>query len=277
MTRALGRIGVWQNISRLAPDLAPALEDLGYGALWIGGSPPADLAAAQEALDRSQRMVVATGVVNVWNADPHELARSFHRITERHPARMLLGVGVGHPESTSTYTKPYDALVAYLDVLDEERVPWRDVALAALGPAVLRLAAGRTAGAHPYLTTPEHTRRARQIVGADVLLAPEQHVVLDTDPGRARALARENLARYLRLTNYRNNLARLGFTEQDMAGEGSDSLVDALVAHGDAATVAVRVREHLDAGADHVCIQVLTPPDADVLPALRELAPLLLA
>jgi probable F420-dependent oxidoreductase len=260
----------------VTPDLAHAVEDLGYGALWIGGSPPADLTVAEQALEATTHLVVATGIVNVWRADPREVARSFHRMAEHHPARFLLGIGVGHPEATSTYEKPYEAVVAYLDELDRERVPWRDMALAALGPRMLRLAAGRTAGAHPYLTTPEHTRRARQIIGTDALLAPEQHVVLDTDADRARATARENLVGYLDRVNYRQSWARLGFTDDDMAGEGSDPLVDALVAHGDAEAVAERVREHLDAGADHVCVQVLGPHDGDLVGPLRELARLLI-
>ncbi len=178
---------------------------------------------------------------------------------------------VGHREATQEYQKPYDKIVSYLDVLDAEGVPRDALVLAALGPKVLRLSAERTAGAHPYLTTPEHTRRAREILGDGALLAPEQKVVLDPDPERARASARPMVSRYLGLTNYVNNLRRLGWTEADVADSGSDALVDQLAVHGDAATVARGVRAHLDAGADHVCVQVL-PHETDPLPAYRELA-----
>ncbi len=214
---------------------------------------------------------MATGIVNMWQADPVELARSYHRIEAKHPGRFLLGVGVGHREATQEYQKPYDKIVSYLDVLDAEGVPRQALVLAALGPKVLRLAAERTAGAHPYLTTPEHTRRAREILGDGVLLAPEQKVVVDLDPQRARESGRAMVSHYLQLTNYASNLRRLGWTDADLADGGSDALVDALAVHGDAATVARGVRAHLDAGADHVCVQVL-PHEADPLPAYREIA-----
>jgi probable F420-dependent oxidoreductase len=163
-------------------------------------------------------------------------------------------------------------MVNYLDRLDEVDVPVEGRALAALGPRALRLAADRSAGAHPYLTTPQHTREARELIGPGVLLAPEHKVVLDTDPQRARSVGRPVVEKpYLSLVNYRSNLMRLGWSEQDLAGGGSDALIDALVAHGDAASVAARLTEHLDAGADHVCAQVLTG-GADPVPALRELA-----
>jgi probable F420-dependent oxidoreductase len=164
-------------------------------------------------------------------------------------------------------------MVDYLDQLDDADVPAAGRALAALGPKALRLAADRTAGAHPYLTTPEHTREARAIIGDGVLLAPEQKVVLDTDAERARAIGRPVVDRpYLHLVNYRSNLLRLGWSEADLDDGGSDALIDALVAHGDAETVAARLTAHLDAGADHVCVQVLTADDADPVPALRELS-----
>ena len=162
-----------------------------------------------------------------------------HRVAAAHPGRFLLGVGIGHPEATQEYRSPYDTIVDYLDVLDAEGVPVEDRALAALGPKVLALAAERTAGAHPYLTTPEHTRHAREILGDGPLLAPEQKVVLDTDPVAARALGRPAVDRpYLHLRNYTSNLKRLGWTDADLADGGSDALIDALAVHGDAATVA---------------------------------------
>ena len=172
---------------------------------------------------------------------------------------------------------PYDALVEYLDRLDAGGVPRSQRVLAALGPKVLRLAADRTAGAHPYLVTPEHTRGARELLGPDVLLAPEQHVVIDTDLGRARELARSAIGRYLKLSNYTNNWRRLGFTGDDLAGSGSDRLVDGLVAMGGAEQVATRITAHLDAGADHVCIQLIAPDGTDLLPGFTELAEILLA
>lgn len=271
MTVNLGSIGIWHVRPHLDTALATQAEKLGYGALWLGGSPPADLTAVEELLDATERIAVATGIVNMWQADPVETARSYHRIEAKHPGRFLLGVGVGHREAMQEYQKPYDKIVSYLDVLDAEGVPRDALVLAALGPKVLRLSAERTAGAHPYLTTPEHTRRAREILGDGALLAPEQKVVLDPDPERARASARPMVSRYLGLTNYVNNLRRLGWTEADVADSGSDALVDQLAVHGDAATVARGVRAHLDAGADHVCVQVL-PHETDPLPAYRELA-----
>ncbi len=273
MTVELGRIGIWRRRDQLTPRLAKEVDALGYGAIWIGGSPPADLFLPEELLDATSHLAVATGIVNMWSAPATEVAASHHRITTAHPGRFLLGVGIGHPEATREYRSPYDTIVDYLDVLDAEGVPVEDRVLAALGPKVLALAAERTAGAHPYLTTPEHTRLAREILGEGPLLAPEQKVVLDTDPVAARALGRPAVDRpYLHLRNYTSNLRRLGWSAADLADGGSDALIDALVVHGDAATVAAGIRAHLDAGADHVCLQLLTPPGADPLPGLRALA-----
>jgi probable F420-dependent oxidoreductase len=272
MTIDVGRYGIWQRAG-LSPGFAAEAEALGYGAIWIGGSPPGDLALPESLLDATERIVIATGIVNMWGTPPAEAAASYHRIAAKHPGRFLLGVGIGHPEAVKEYRSPYATMVDYLDQLDAADVPVAGRALAALGPKALRLAADRTAGAHPYLTTPEHTREARRIVGEGVLVAPEQKVVLDTDAGRARAIGRPAVDRpYLHLVNYRSNLLRLGWTEADLDGGGSDALVDALVAHGDAEAVAARLTAHLDAGADHVCAQVLTADGADPLPALRELA-----
>jgi len=273
MTVELGRIGIWRRRGELTPRLAKEVAALGYGAIWIGASPPADLFLAQELLDATTHLAVATGIVNMWSAPAVDVAASYHRIAAAHPGRFLLGVGIGHPEATQEYRSPYATIVDYLDVLDAEGVPVEDRALAALGPKVLALAAERTAGAHPYLTTPEHTRYAREILGDGPLLAPEQKVVLGTDPVAARALGRPAVDRpYLHLRNYTGNLKRLGWTDADLADGGSDALIDALAVHGDAATVAAGVTAHLDAGADHVCIQLLTPPGADPLPGLATLA-----
>jgi probable F420-dependent oxidoreductase len=273
MTVELGRIGIWDRRDRLTPRLAREVEALGYGAIWIGGSPPGDLYLAQELLDATTHLAVATGIVNMWATPATEVAESYHRIEQAHPGRFLLGVGIGHPEATQEYRSPFDTIVDYLDVLDAEGVPVEGRALAALGPKVLALSADRTAGAHPYLTTPEHTRFARELLGDGPLLAPEQKVVVSTDPEAARALGRPAVDRpYLHLRNYTSNLKRLGWTDADLADGGSDALIDALVVHGDAATVAAGLTAHLDAGADHVCLQLLTAPGADPLPDLRALA-----
>ncbi len=271
MTVALGTHGVWRHAAGLTPDLARGIEELGFGALWVGGSPPGDLVLIESLLAATDRIAVATGIVNMWAVPADTVAAAYARLAKRYPDRFLLGVGVGHPEATSDYRRPYATIVDYLDGLDRACVPRSAVVLAALGPKVLRLSAERTAGAHPYLTTPEHTRSARDALGAGVLLAPEQTVVLDGDAERARAAAREMLGTYLGLRNYTTNFRALGFTDADLADGGSDRLVDALVAHGDAAAVAARLTAHLDAGADHVCAQVL-PAGDDPLPALRELA-----
>jgi probable F420-dependent oxidoreductase len=179
----------------------------------------------------------------------------------------LLGIGAGHPEHTQEYVKPYDALVAYLDALDAAMVPTSRRVLAALGPRVLRLAAQRSAGAHPYLTTPEHTAKAREQLGGSVFLAPEHKVVLTTDTTQARAIGRQTVDRYLSLGNYVNNWLRLGFTQDDVAKPGSDRLIDAVLAYGTPETIAARLNEHCEAGADHVAIQVLGSANDDELVA----------
>jgi probable F420-dependent oxidoreductase len=273
MTVELGQYGIWRHEGGLDADLAREIEALGYGAVWIGGSPPGDLALAEAMLDATTQLAVGTSIINMWTTPAAEVAASYHRIDARHPGRFLLGVGVGHPEATSDYTRPYANLVEYLDALDAAGVPSAGRAIAALGPKMLKLSADRTAGAQPYLTTPEHTRQARELLGEGVLLAPEHKVVIDADPERARSVGRPFVRKpYLGLRNYTSNLLRLGFTEADIADGGSDALIDALVAHGDAATVAAQLAEHVEAGADHVCAQVLTEGYADPLPPMRALA-----
>jgi probable F420-dependent oxidoreductase len=194
-------------------------------------------------------------------------------VQARYPGRFVLGVGAGHREATRQYGQPYQTLAAYVDILRGEGVPQEALVLAALGPKVLRLAGERAAGAIPYLVPPEHTRQAREILGAEPLLAPEHKVVLDTDTARARALGRTRVQNpYLSLVNYTSNLRRLGWADGDLSGGGSDSLIDALVAHGSADQVAAQLGRHLDAGADHVVIQLLTGRDADPVPGYRDLA-----
>ena len=205
-------------------------------------------------------MQLATGIVNIWSAPAPAVAESFRASNAPTRARFLLGVGVGHRERTEEYVKPYDALVSYLDELDAAMVPTSRRVLAALGPRVLRLAAERSAGAHPYLTTPEHTAKARELVGKSVFLAPEHKVVLTTQEigaNEARAIGRETADRYLGLSNYVNNWLRLGFTQDDVRKPGSDRLIDAVVAYGTPEAIADRLSEHCEAGADHVAIQVL--------------------
>jgi probable F420-dependent oxidoreductase len=185
----------------------------------------------------------------------------------------VLGVGTGHPEATQEYTSPYKTLAAYVEKLREDGVPPERIVLAALGPKVLALARDRAAGAIPYLVPPAHTRLAREILGPGPLLAPEHKVVIDTDTERARTLGSRRVRNpYLGLVNYTSNLRRLGFTDEDLAGDGSDTLTDALVAHGSADQVAAQLTEHLTAGADHVCIQLLTQTDSDPMPGYRSLA-----
>jgi probable F420-dependent oxidoreductase len=278
----VGRVGVWTS-SRLlnspaAIEAAAQLDEVGYGALWIGSS-AGDLKLVSDLLDATSRIVVATGIVNVWFEPSGPTAAAYARVSQAHPDRLLLGIGAGHKSSVEAatgqrYERPYEKLVSYLDELDaaDPPVPVDRRALAALGPRVLQLARDRTAGAHPYLVTPEHTHRAREILGSGALLAPEQKVILETDPDRARSIARSALTPYLALPNYTRNWLRLGFTEDDVAGAGSDRLVDALVAWGDIDTVLARVAEHHQAGADHVCIQALTGTQGFPVTTLEEIA-----
>jgi probable F420-dependent oxidoreductase len=269
----LGRFGIWRGAGQVSPELAVGLEQLGFGALWVGGSPSADLTVIEELLDATTTLVLATGIVNMWQSDADQVAASFARIEARHRGRFLLGVGAGHREASQEYAKPYATLAAYVDVLVGAGVPESSLVLAALGPKMLRLAARRTAGAHPYLVTPEYTRRARAILGPRPLLAPEHKAVLETDPERARAIGRPRVrSPYLGLVNYTNNLRRVGWTDDDLSGGGSDELIDALVARGSAGEVAAQLTEHLSAGADHVCVQLLAEPDADPLDGYRQLA-----
>lgn len=256
----------------MTPDLGAAIEKLGFGTIWIGGSPRADLLVAEKLLDATERITVATGIVNVWSSPATEIAESYHRLEAKHPGRFLLGIGIGHPEATGDYSKPYGTLVSYLDELDAAQVPESRRVLAALGPKVLKLSADRAAGAHPYLTTPEHTAEAREILGPSKILAPEHKVVLETDPDKARAVGRPAVANpYLHLRNYTTNLERLGFAPDEIANDGNDRVIDALVAYGTARSIADRLREHIAAGADHVAIQAL-PADGDPIATYEALA-----
>lgn len=280
----LGPVGVWWSGSRrgafgLDAEAARALEELGYGAIWSsGGFDPGLSSRFAQLLEATNNVVVASGIVSIWATPANELASAVSELTAANPGRFLLGLGASHAPLVEHYERPYSEMVAYLDALDAampgdasaERV------LAALGPKMLELAARRSAGAHPYFVPVEHTRRAREILGTGPLLAPEVTVVLEADADAARELARTFTAGYLALPNYANNLRSLGFTEADLSGAGSDRLVDAVVAWGEPGAVADRVRAHLEAGADHVCVQVVSAAEGFPLAEYQTLADALL-
>jgi probable F420-dependent oxidoreductase len=250
----LGRIGIW--LPRTAgTDAVPEIEQLGFGALWLGISP--SLEQARPFLEASSRMTIATGILNVWRHEPADVAAQHAELQRDFGGRFLLGIGIGHPEATEEYTKPLTKMREFFDGLDAANppVPRDERVAAALGPKMLDLSAERSLGAHPYLTPVEHTRSARERLGDRPLLAPEVTVVVDPDEGSARGKGREFATRYLERSNYRRNLLRLGFDERDLEGGGSDRLIDAVIPHGAAQQVAEAVRAHLDAGADHVCLQ----------------------
>jgi probable F420-dependent oxidoreductase len=277
VTVELGRYGVWRPWQQLAPALVVELEKLGFGTVWVGSSPPGDLEVVEQYLDATSRITVATSVVNMWSDGPAEVAAAYHRIVGRYPDRFLLGVGVGHPEQSAAYRSPFQTMVEYLRALDTGGVPRQRRLLAALGPKAMRLACDQAAGAIPYLVTPQHTRRARALLGPTAILAPEHKVVLEPDPERARAIGRARVQNpYLGLTNYLNSLRELGYTDDDLADGGSDRLVDDLALHGTPEQIAIRLGKHFAAGADHVAVQLLTDPNADPLPGYAALAGALL-
>ena len=290
--RLVGSVGLWSNLDRLS---AAELREYGrtierssrLRALWypetVGGKEAFSLATFL--LASSERLVVATGIASVWARDATAMENGARAIGEWFPRRFILGIGISHRTSAATrgheYSKPYARMRDYLDQMDavtysgpvaHEPVPR---VLAALGPQMLRLAAERGAGAHPYFVPVEHTSAARKVLGAEPLLAVEQAAVLEPSAEKARAIARGHTRRYLVLENYVNNLRRLGWSDMDLAPDGgSDALVDAIVAHGDAASVAKRVEDHLARGADHVCIQILVADGGRApLAELRALEP----
>jgi probable F420-dependent oxidoreductase len=260
----LGRIGVWRTYHAGTDDL-PEIEALGYGAFWIGGSP--SLAQARPFLEATTSMTIATGILNVWQHEPAAVAAQHAELERDFAGRFLLGIGIGHPEATSEYRRPLATMRAFFDGLDaaDPPVPREQRIAAALGPKMLRLAAERSLGAHPYFITTEHTRFARETLGPDAVLAPEVAVVVEADDAAGREHARAYAARYLRTSNYVRNLRRFGFTDEDFADGGSDRLIDAVIPHGPPEAIAAAVRAHFDAGADHVCVQPVghgpTPAD----------------
>ncbi|MGZ8594802.1 MAG: TIGR03620 family F420-dependent LLM class oxidoreductase [Actinomycetota bacterium] len=294
LRQALGRVGVWSFALEALPageerEAAAEMESLGYGAIWIPESTESREAFAHASwlLSSTERAVIATGIANIWARDAVATANGWRLLTDAYPGRFLLGLGVSHGSSVarrgSTYERPIAAMREYLDAIDRapssapEPEAYPRMVLASLGPRMLGLAAERSLGAHPYFVPLEHTAFARQRLGSGPVLAVEQTVVLETDPAEARAIARSFAVDYLQTPNYARNLKRMGWTDADVTGNGSDAVIDAVVAWGDVDRIAVRVREHLDAGADHVCVQVASRDDSDpALDALRELAPALL-
>jgi probable F420-dependent oxidoreductase len=283
----LGRVGIWCRDLRYhddraaIADAAAELEELGYSALFLPDAGGDVLGDVEQVLSATRTAAVVTGILNVWMHDAQAVAEGRERIEERHPGRFTLGLGASHHTLVGDrYRRPLTTMRDYLDRLDAAAppMPVDRRMLAALGPRMLELARERSGGAHPYFVPPEHTRRARELLGPDRLLAPEQAVLLETDAGRARERGRAHVAPYLELPNYVANLERLGFGEADRSGGGSDRLVDAIVAWGDESAIAARVAGQLAAGADHVCIQVVGVEDG-ALPGAswRRLAPALMA
>jgi len=281
----LGKLGIWWSgpwqAEDTSVDAAAEMEALGYSALWSsGGFQPGLSSSFGRLLAATTHVTVASGIVSIWLTSPEELSKAVADLDDRYPERFLLGLGVGHARLVKDYTHPYGHMVSYLDALDaaSPAVTKDRRVLAALGPRMLELTGERSAGAHPYFVPAEHTARAREILGSGALLAPEVTVVLERDPTKARELARTFMGTYLALPNYTNNLRSLGFGDDDLAGRGSDRLVDAVACWGDLDTAVAKVREHYEAGADHVCIQVISASQGSFpLDEYRQLAPALLA
>ena len=272
-TLNLGKVGLWtaeldlQPMARAQETIAQ-LENMGFGTVWV---PEAVLrepfASTALLLSATKNMVLATGIASLHARTAQTMQAGWKTITEAFPDRFLLGIGVSHAPMVSgvhkgNYDKPYSTMVQYLDAMDAgiyfstaPSTPPQRV-LAALGPKMLKLAAERGAGAHPYFVPVEHTAFARETMGADALLAPEQAVVFETDPTKARAIARQHMNTYTRLPNYVNNLIRFGFGAEEIANQ-EDRVVDAIVAWGSTDTILARITDHFAAGADHVCVQVL--------------------
>jgi probable F420-dependent oxidoreductase len=290
----IGKYGIWYGgIDALTtPDAqraAQVVESLGFGALWIAEAVGRDpFVSSANLLSATTTLKLATGIANVYARDAMTMVAGQKTLAEAFPDRFLLGMGVSHGHLVAgvrkiDWSKPYSYMDSYLDKMDKSmfmaRGPEHDPGrvLAALGPKMLALSAEKANGSHPYFTTPEHTAEARRVMGADALLAPEQMVVFSTDPAEARATARKGMKIYLGLPNYANNLKRFGFEDSDFADGGSDRIVDAITAWGTPAQIADRVRQHHDAGADHVCVQVLrndsAMPEAEWKLLAAELAP----
>lgn len=285
----LGTIGIWSlafthGDRAEARDAAAELEELGYGAVWLGGSPGGnprgDLVTAAETLAATERIAVTTACVSIWERSPNQLAAAYHALPQQHRNRLLIGLGVSHADFVGRYREPYHALRSYLDELDAAipLLPSTARIIGAHGPQMTRLAAARSMGVHPYLVDPAHTAWARSMLGDGPVLALEQTVIPHTSAETARARARTMLAPYLKLRNYRSAWLRGGFTAEDLARGGSNRLIDALFAWGSPERIAARLAEHRQAGADHVAVQVVTDtPGTFARQAWRDLAPELIA
>jgi probable F420-dependent oxidoreductase len=283
MSERLGRIGIWSPLwsvaarsgdldqIRAASAAAAELEDLGYGAIWLGASPSVEFAG--RLLDATGTVTVATGITNIWQHDASTVAAAHADLERRHPGRFLLGLGVSHSEANPAYARPYEAMRRYLDEIDAavDPAPPGHRVLAALGPRMLTLARDRAAGAHPYLVTVDQVAEARAILGPDALLAPELTVVLDDDLARARNTARGMLVRYLKLRNYVASFIRAGFNSDDFGDGGSHRLLDAVFGLGGPDAVGAKVRALHQAGADHVAIQALSGSPAEQRDVWRRL------
>jgi probable F420-dependent oxidoreductase len=260
----LGRVGVWTTYRRIGQENAGAAaalaEELGYSTFWLGGSPR--LPAVRRLLEATESLAIGTSIVNVWAYDPADLAAEYAVLERDFPGRLMVGIGIGHPEATREYRKPLTTMREFLDGVDgaPQPIPPGRRSLAALGPKMLELSAGRTLGALPYFVPVEHTADARERLGAGPLLAPEVAMAVETDHERGRSLAREYAATYLRLINYTGNLLRYGFTDHDVRDGGSDRLIDAVVPHGSPEDLAAVVQAHFDAGADHIAVQTIGEP-----------------
>jgi probable F420-dependent oxidoreductase len=271
----LGKIGIWSMELRFgdkteALEAAAELDQLGYGALWIPGGIDDNVLNDMDGLRAAtKKAVICSGILNIWKHKPEDVGTWWNGQAPENQARLLLGLGVSHaPIIGENYGKPLTAMKHFLAGLGHAKVPASALCLAALRPKMLELAAEHTAGAHPYLVTPEHTAQARAILGPDALLAPEQGVILETDPAVARAAARTVIGHYAQLPNYVNSWLALGFT-QDEITSGSDRLADALFAWGTPEQIATRINEHLAAGANHVCLQSITGAPRPTVSAAR--------
>jgi probable F420-dependent oxidoreductase len=291
----LGRVGLWIYQLDLQPatrakELAAELEELGYPTIWVPEAVNREpFVNSTMLLDATKELRIATGIASIWARDAMTMAAGHLTLSEAYPNRFVLGIGVSHQPMVDfirgqQYDKPLTKMRTYLEAMDNvvfmsprpADPPVR--LLAALGPKMLELAKEKAAGSHPYFVPVEHTAAAREVLGAGPWLCPEQAIVLSTDPDVARAAARQHMATYLTLPNYTNNLRRLGWGDDDLGNGGSDKLVDAIVAWGDETAIVERVQAHLDAGADHVCVQVLDTDFASLpMEQWRRLAPALLA
>ena len=281
---ALGRVGIWSSDLRYSPDAGGAIGELeaaGWPSIWVpGGIDDKVLADVGRLLSGSSKVTFATGILNIWKYEPKGIAAWWDGLAAEHRKRVVIGIGVSHgPFIGEAYKKPLETMRDYLVRLGDAGFPREHLCVAALGPKMLELSAELSAGAHPYLVPPEHTAAARKTLGPDALLAPEQGVVLETDPAKARDLARQAIGIYTKLPNYLNSWKRLGFSDEDISSL-SDRFIDAIFAWGDPEAIKKRVQAHLDAGADHVCVQVITGPPGVNLPLAqagwRALGPVLL-